>query len=341
MNLDELARQATTDVVDRVTPTTGVRLADLKLSRSRRRVLSTLTATVAAVVAVAIGLQVLSPSDRDLAPTPPDGDGANGALLVLDDAALRVASGEVAHLPEDVKRFSMLDFTPDGREVVYQNRDGLLVAMDVSSGEQRTLFDCGEDPCLADVSPDGDRLAIDAGEGLQVIDLTTGEATVLVEEGGFDPQWSPDGGDILYSGSDRDLYRIPARGGAAPTRLVETEKYDYVHAARWSPDGRTIAYFVVDVHEQQFIGDYTATLLPADGSGEPRSLFMAVRNCCGGWTPPTVAWAPDGSRVLFGTNRHPTRAYTSEGEGIEEPAVLPPLLGSAAWQPLSQPTDVD
>jgi Tol biopolymer transport system component len=238
-----------------------------------------------------------------------------------------------------VKRFSMLDFTPDGREVVYQNRAGLLVAMDVSTGEQRTLFDCGKDPCFADVSPEGDRLAIGTAEGLQVVDLATGDAVTLVAEGGFDPQWSPDGGAILYSGADRDLYRIPAREGAAPTRMVETERHDYVHQARWSPDGRTIAYFLVDVHAQQFIGDYTATLLPADGSSEPRSLFVAVRNCCGGWTPPAVVWAPDGSPVFFGSNRHPTRAYTSDGERIEDPDFLPQLLGHAAWQPLPEPTD--
>ncbi len=339
MNLDELARQSTTEVVDRVTPTAGVRLDDLKRSRSRRRMVTTLAATAAAVVAVAIGVQVVSPSDRELGPTPPDGEVASGALVVLDDATIRTASGEVAHLPEDMSRFSMLDFTPDGREVVYQNRDGLLVAMNVSTGEQRTLYDCGKDPCLADVSPDGARLAIGTGGGLQVVDLATGETSTLVDEGGFDPQWSPDGDAIVYSGPGLDLYRIGARPGAEPTRLVKTEGNDYVHQARWSPDGRAIAYFHVDVRAQQFIGDYTATILPADGAGEPQSLFVAVRNCCGGWTPPAVVWTPDGSRVLFGSNSHPTRAYTSDGEWIENPGSLPQLLGSAAWQPLPEPTD--
>jgi WD40 repeat protein len=163
--------------------------------------------------------------------------------------------------PKDVKRFSLLDFTPDGREVVYQNRAGLLVATHVSTGEQRSLFDCGKDPCFADVSPDGDRLAIGADAGLQVVDLATGDAVTLVAEGGSAP--------------------VVARGGHHP-------------------------------------------------------LF---RNCCGGWTPPSVVWAPDGGQVLFGSNRHPTRAYTSDGERIENPGSLPQLLGSATWQPLHEATD--
>jgi hypothetical protein len=59
----------------------------------------------------------------------------------------------------------------------------------------------------------------------------------------------------------------------------------------------------------------------------------------GGWTPPLVVWAPDGGQVLFGSNRHPTRAYTSDGERIENPGSLPQLLGSATWQPLHEATD--
>ncbi len=342
MNLDELARQATIEVVDRVTPTAGVRLDDLKRSRSRRRAVSTLAATVAAaVVAVAVGVQVLSPSDWEPAPTGPPGKVENGALLVLDDALLRTAFGEVARVPEDVKHFSMLDFTPDGREVVYQNRAGLLVAMDVGSGEQRTLFDCGRDPCFADVSPDGDRLAIGTDEGLQVIDLATGETVTLVTEGGFDPQWSPDGAAILYTGPGLDLYRVGARPGAEPTRFLATEGDDYVHQARWSPDGRTVAYVLVDTDDASGVGDYQASLVSADGTGEPRSLFVAPENCCGGWTPPAVVWAPDGSRVLFGSNGHPTRAYSGDGERIEDPGFLPKLAGHAAWQPLLEPAADD
>jgi hypothetical protein len=59
-------------------------------------VLSTLVAAAPAVVAVAVGVQALSPSDRELGPTPPNGKTANAALLVLDDASFRAASGDVA-----------------------------------------------------------------------------------------------------------------------------------------------------------------------------------------------------------------------------------------------------
>jgi hypothetical protein len=116
--------------------------------------------------------------------------------------------------PKDVKRFSLLDFTPDGREVVYQNRAGLLVATHVSTGEQRSLFDCGKDPCFADVSPDGDRLAIGADAGLQVVDLATGDAVTLVAEGGSAPRGRPRGPP---SSVPELLWRVDAPVGGVGT----------------------------------------------------------------------------------------------------------------------------
>ncbi|MET7334561.1 S9 family peptidase [Nonomuraea sp. NPDC005650] len=102
-----------------------------------------------------------------------------------------------------------------------------------------------------------------------------------------DPQVRPDGGAVAYTlttavrDSDENRTEIwLAAPGAEPRRLAAGS------AARWSPDGRTLAFLrAVD-------GAPQIHLLPMDG-GEPARVTSAK---LGAGTP---VWSPDGSGIAF------------------------------------------
>ncbi|KAB2860169.1 MAG: hypothetical protein F9K46_10430, partial [Anaerolineae bacterium] len=71
--------------------------------------------------------------------------------------------------------------------------------------------------------------------------LTT-DVDELVES---QPDWSPDGTQIVFSGTSAgantsDIYMMPADGSAPPSVLVDFGPHDT--QPRWSPDGRYIVF---------------------------------------------------------------------------------------------------
>ncbi|MEX0684334.1 MAG: hypothetical protein WD904_12585 [Dehalococcoidia bacterium] len=87
-------------------------------------------------------------------------------------------------------------------------------------------------------SPDSSRLAFTAGDGLRVIEVSSGKTLVTVD--GYGAAWSPDGSKIaytLYEGDDvRGIYTVAADGSESARRLTEGS------SPTWSPDGSMIAF---------------------------------------------------------------------------------------------------
>jgi dipeptidyl aminopeptidase/acylaminoacyl peptidase len=108
-----------------------------------------------------------------------------------------------------------------------------------------------------------------------------------------DPQISPDGRTILYTVRTTDVdanrrtgrtYAVPAAGGAArqfPADVDATE-------ARWSPDGRRVAYVA------------GGQLWVADADGGNRRQLTSLN---GGATGPV--WAPTGATIAFTSTVYP------------------------------------
>lgn len=134
-------------------------------------------------------------------------------------------------------------------------------------------------------SPGGDQLALsvraDEGSGVRyqelwTLDLEAGTFKPLVtgiEQGAFDPDWSPDGDDIVYiqrEGEHNNIWIAPVDGGD-PYQLLAAET---AVEPIWSPDGSQIAYItVVDVEFEVWVVDVEAS---GDGNltaGEPHKLF--------------------------------------------------------------------
>ncbi len=97
---------------------------------------------------------------------------------------------------------------------------------------------------------------------------------------GIEPSISPSGEEIAFAISDRELGTRNLPSGASRT-LVAGEHETF--GAKWSPDGRTIAYF-----EQLGPNKHTLTFIRPDGSDK-----RVIRELGGAWAD----WMPDGKSL--------------------------------------------
>src|SRR5215471_1043019 len=129
-----------------------------------------------------------------------------------------------------------------------------------------------------------------------------------------DAQLSPDGSSLLYSVSvadektDRGTSQIwlADRDGAHARRLTFTGERN--RNARWSPDGRSIA-FVSD----RAAGHSALCVLPIDGPGEARELTRHRPFITG------LQWSPDASVIAYTVNLDPDNPDEDPREGRTAP----------------------
>ena len=116
-------------------------------------------------------------------------------------------------------------------------------------GTGSTPLGPGFDPAW---SPDGARLAFaNAGEVFVMNADGTGRTPLTTDPlGDSSPAWSPDGSSIVFSRTapddgtcvtQRDLFKMNANGESGGVTQL-TSDYADEHSAKWSPDGRVIAF---------------------------------------------------------------------------------------------------
>ena len=219
----------------------------------------------------------------------------------------------------------------DGRYVAFvdwTSGHGNLAVRDLTTGENRLLTrDATSNAWAAGplVSPDGKQIAYrwEGGkdDSIRLIGLDGKRMRVLArrEYGDFLHAWSPDGRQIAAihynTSSDHSvqIILISAVDGAI-TSLKSTGWHEPIIGG-FSADGRFLVYSLP--HDDA--GNNAVFALAVDGSRE----VPLVRNTANNWGP---VWTPDGSRVVFLSNRSGSVALWSirvvEGRPHGEPELL-------------------
>jgi tricorn protease len=122
-------------------------------------------------------------------------------------------------------------------------------------------------------------MAHEDGTGLKKLSEGDGEKSAI--------QWAPDSKALIYEASDHKLYRYELDGGK--TSVIASGEAGNVQGARFSPDGKWVAYSKLDHDLRPHV--YVAL---STGGTERRvgndDLLFSENN---------PVWTPDGKRLLF------------------------------------------
>ncbi|MDR2514888.1 MAG: hypothetical protein LBD02_06745 [Christensenellaceae bacterium] len=204
-------------------------------------------------------------------------------------------TGSAQVIKEFPERMEAPNWTPDGKELVYNSGGGIyrfdLATKESTKVDTGSCSFCNNDHVL---SADGSWIAISAGTAevrssrVWVVPLSGGEPRLITEKM---PSYlhgiSPDGKTLAYCAERNgnfDVYTIPTTGGEE-TRLTTAEGLD--DGPEYSPDGKTIWFNSVRTGLMQ------AWKMDADGANQTQMTFNEDMNS---WFPHI---SPDGKKAVY------------------------------------------
>ena len=220
---------------------------------------------------------------------------------VEDAWIVSLNGGEPRQVTTDNVKVHGVDWTPDGRHLVYaSNRGGLfsLWRSAIDGGEPQSLGVGGGNTDAPSVAPDGKRIAYELWQdeaNIYRLDLkqpSDSQATKLLFSTRWDwnPAYSPDGARIAFVSDRRgsaEIWTADKDGG----NLAQRTSFGgpLVTAPQWSPDGKQIVF------DARMAGNTDVWLLEQD-SAAPRRLT----NDAAEETAPS--FSRDGRWIYFGSN---------------------------------------
>ena len=254
-------------------------------------------------------------------------------------------------------------WSPDGSRLAYssspsENASQIMV-FDGAAAQPVTALRKNVAESSPAWSPDGSRVAFtrvggrrprDWTSSVVIRDLATGAEQTLAHVRVFPrlsslaaPSWSPDGRLIAYTESRLDRHAdfrpeirvVPAQGGSSRRLIADAQE------AVWAPDGRRLAFSSVrDRHGRRCGSDecwFAGELYTSDASGH--GLVRLTRTEGDEAAP---EWSPDGSRILFTSDRNlpsenadASEVYSMAADGSCETWLTngTPSSGVGTWRP--------
>lgn len=167
------------------------------------------------------------------------------------------------------------------------------------------------------ISPDGTRVLYATGSWTAVhlfVANVDGSPPVAVTDGtsvAWNPEWSPDGRTIAYTGRTNDRLNIwlVGAGGANPRQLTHIESTEgQAQVPAWSPDGRTLAIQVSSKDDGHIWLVDTAT-------GDAHEIAPHATH----YRDEVPAWFPDGKHIAFQSDRSGTmQVWTMNADGSDQ-----------------------
>jgi Tol biopolymer transport system component len=222
---------------------------------------------------------------------------------IEDIYVMPVEGGEPKRLTFDNRHISDLDWTADGREIVFhsdrEGNSGLWRVSASGSAPERIMTATGNNTRLS-VSRRGNRLAYSlniADTNIWRMEMAgtkwkASAPTMLISSTRADraAEYSPDGERIVFCSDRSGGFEIWACGadGSNPVQLTNFGGPN-ADAPRWSPDGRQIAF------EGRPEGNPDIYIISAEG-GRPRRLTEGPAEEI------LPSWSSDGRWIYFGSN---------------------------------------
>ena len=193
----------------------------------------------------------------------------------------------------DVIKWNVLDLSPNGKFLLHE---GIVVPLDGSEP-----FDLVDGYVFRGVwSPDGTKVAFCTRGAICIVPVSpeTGRATGPVRkllEGSYSRTcvtWSPDGQKLAFERHDEEhdggIWTVSVTDGS----LTQITEDGGPGAKKWSPDGKTILYGIID-YGRGFVGLCT---ISADGGGSRKVVAPLERPH---YPPFDWYWSWDGRWILY------------------------------------------
>lgn len=184
----------------------------------------------------------------------------------------------------------------DGKNQIVYELAGELVVYDIAAGKAQNIE--------ITVPDDG---------------LAKRPSRVSAENNIEDWELSPKGERALFVARG-DIFTVPIEKGATRNLTQSSNAHD--KHARWSPDGKTIA-FVSDMS-----GEEEIYLIAQDGSGEPKRLTTDGE--CMRYAPD---WSPDGKMIANTDNKGRLHVINVESKEVTLVADEDGFMGGYSWSP--------
>lgn len=259
-----------------------------------------------------------SPDGTKLAVTSVDNPPISASVVIIDRDG-----NELDRPVENITNLYAVDWSPDGTKVAYScydqpNLETELCVVDLETGvaEQLSSSDdaigAGEPNTRISWSPDGGSIAWGAEieyecpsggcakTEIVITDAVTGSTTAFTDHYALDPDWSPDGKEIVYfdphsdGGEPTGIVVAPAPGQPGGERevvpLTHVSESPHGHATPgWSPDGEAIVFAGSSPLADPVNGNSDLFTVDASGGSITNTTETSGHDGVPSWGPPGLS----------------------------------------------------